>query len=370
MEDHRNSSMDFFSSLTSHQANDADFFDANLLRIVQKELNMDKILITGYDKDALFTRWVDLDEGRVASIQDHKYYSFSHQDPCSSFINLDCAREQVSAHKPSLRLYRSSDIIPKDQYDSSNYAQWLKKDMDSFYSVALPFGSNGCYHLVFYKNQEQGDFNEREMDYLMAIYQTLFQSYAAFKKCEEFKHISDIQNQIINLGQKAYLIADTNMKVLAYNDVAIRMLCTILGYNDCGPDRLEFMLGCIPFLIDVDKTSDEIQVRNVKGYIFSVYKYVKPHEVGLPEVYYYITIQDPANDRQLQNRPLSKMYDLLSPREIEIVQKLNAGKSYKDIAEELFLSYHTVKNHVRNIFEKCDVHSQMQLIAFLDGKDL
>ena len=87
-------------------------------------------------------------------------------------------------------------------------------------------------------------------------------------------------------------------------------------------------------------------------------------------MYYYITIQDPANDRQVQNRPLSKMYDLLSPREIEIVQKLNAGKSYKDIAAELFLSYHTVKNHVRNIFEKCDVHSQMQLIAFLDGKDL
>ncbi len=42
----------------------------------------------------------------------------------------------------------------------------------------------------------------------------------------------------------------------------------------------------------------------------------------------------------------------LSPRENEVLQWLSKGFSYKEIAEELFISIETVRTHIRNIYEK------------------
>ncbi|MBN2536464.1 MAG: response regulator [Spirochaetales bacterium] len=52
----------------------------------------------------------------------------------------------------------------------------------------------------------------------------------------------------------------------------------------------------------------------------------------------------------------------LSKREREIVQYLIKGMDSKDIAEKLFISYDTVKRHIQNIKEKCNVKNIVQLI--------
>ncbi len=41
-----------------------------------------------------------------------------------------------------------------------------------------------------------------------------------------------------------------------------------------------------------------------------------------------------------------------------------AGKSNRDIADELFISEHTVARHVQNIFAKLDVSSRTAATAF------
>ncbi len=52
---------------------------------------------------------------------------------------------------------------------------------------------------------------------------------------------------------------------------------------------------------------------------------------------------------------------LLSRREREIALLLCRGKSYRQIADMLFISRHTVRNHCHNIFEKCGVSSRYEL---------
>src|SRR5579883_669599 len=53
----------------------------------------------------------------------------------------------------------------------------------------------------------------------------------------------------------------------------------------------------------------------------------------------------------------------LSVREIEVLEALMEGLSYKAIAEKLFVSVHTVRFHLHNIYEKLHVTSRSEAIA-------
>ena len=55
----------------------------------------------------------------------------------------------------------------------------------------------------------------------------------------------------------------------------------------------------------------------------------------------------------------------LSPRELEIVQRLLAGDRVPRIADSLFLAPSTVRNHLSSVFRKFSVKSQQQLIVLL-----
>jgi DNA-binding NarL/FixJ family response regulator len=55
--------------------------------------------------------------------------------------------------------------------------------------------------------------------------------------------------------------------------------------------------------------------------------------------------------------------DQLTDRQKEILNSIVRGKSYKMIAEELFISVDTVKFHVKNIYEILQIHSRHELAA-------
>ena len=51
----------------------------------------------------------------------------------------------------------------------------------------------------------------------------------------------------------------------------------------------------------------------------------------------------------------------LSKRELEVAKLISEGFSNKQIAEELFISEHTVKSILENIFLKLDIHNRVLL---------
>lgn len=53
----------------------------------------------------------------------------------------------------------------------------------------------------------------------------------------------------------------------------------------------------------------------------------------------------------------------LSPREREVLEKLAEGCAYKEIADQLSVSIHTVRNYVRRIYEKLHVRSRTEAVA-------
>ena len=61
---------------------------------------------------------------------------------------------------------------------------------------------------------------------------------------------------------------------------------------------------------------------------------------------------------------LQEAMKTLTKREVEILNMIGAGKSNKEIAEELSISYWTVKNHVNNLFIKLGIHTRAEAIHF------
>jgi DNA-binding NarL/FixJ family response regulator len=53
----------------------------------------------------------------------------------------------------------------------------------------------------------------------------------------------------------------------------------------------------------------------------------------------------------------------LSPREREVLEGLAEGQAYKQIADKLGVSIHTVRNYIRRIYEKLHVCSRTEAVA-------
>ena len=60
----------------------------------------------------------------------------------------------------------------------------------------------------------------------------------------------------------------------------------------------------------------------------------------------------------------------LTDREMEVLKLVAKGLNNRDIAKQLFISENTVKNHIRNILEKLQLHSRMEAAMYAVRENL
>ncbi len=72
----------------------------------------------------------------------------------------------------------------------------------------------------------------------------------------------------------------------------------------------------------------------------------------------FATLARRPEEERVQQVPPPKLTD----REMEVLKLVARGMNNRDIARELFISENTVKNHVRNILEKLQIHSRMEAV--------
>jgi DNA-binding NarL/FixJ family response regulator len=65
-----------------------------------------------------------------------------------------------------------------------------------------------------------------------------------------------------------------------------------------------------------------------------------------------------------RGRPDDQQFDILTPRELEVLKLIAEAKSSKEIAKELFISIKTVERHRQNILQKLGMNDRVELTRY------
>jgi DNA-binding NarL/FixJ family response regulator len=65
-----------------------------------------------------------------------------------------------------------------------------------------------------------------------------------------------------------------------------------------------------------------------------------------------------------RGRPDDEQFDVLTPRELEVVKLIAESHTSKEIAEELFISVKTVERHRQNILDKLGMSDRVELTRY------
>lgn len=93
-------------------------------------------------------------------------------------------------------------------------------------------------------------------------------------------------------------------------------------------------------------------------------------KVSKRENYFHPKINDQVFDYFRGKTAAKNALQELSKRQIEIIRCLSNGMNTKAIADELFISVHTVKTHRRNIMQKLRVSTSAELVKLAMEREL
>lgn len=72
------------------------------------------------------------------------------------------------------------------------------------------------------------------------------------------------------------------------------------------------------------------------------------------------TLSEYARQQTIRSELRGELNGELTAREKEVLLKMSSGASNQELAEELCISFHTVKTHLYNIYKKLQVNSRFQ----------
>ena len=73
------------------------------------------------------------------------------------------------------------------------------------------------------------------------------------------------------------------------------------------------------------------------------------------------TLQLLKNPKVFESSEATEIVELTT-REIEVLEQLSKGLKNREIAENLFLSFFTVKKHIENIYRKLQAHNRIEML--------
>lgn len=338
-----------------------EIFNTVLLNNLKKYFGIRNAFITVFDFKGNFLSLTDLNKIYIG--EEHPYAQIADRDVCAKKIIDECRREGLWHDNLKPYIYRSSDLLARNDTQVSDYVHFLRDIMHADYMVIMPFDIDGCIHLCIYRGEAEGDYSDRELQNFEKIYAYIARTFKSFKALEKPKIVSNIKDEVILSKEDAYLITDINHRILACNKQALSCLSAMTG-KSIRNDNLEEESALIQFVLQ-GAPDDDVKTTTINGYVFQVHPFPMSYIHGMVEMYHWITIHKEAEFKMHQPAVDASV---LTKREKKVAELLCEGLSYQEIADAMFISFHTVKNHVQNIFSKYHVSNRYQFYQIYSNR--
>jgi len=171
-----------------------------------------------------------------------------------------------------------------------------------------------------------------------------------------FPNVTDVVQQVKTLNPEVILMdidmpggvngIDAVKKIRAFNTDAQIIMLTVFDDTRSVLDAIRS--GASGYLLK----------KNISGKLFDAIKEVLSGGAPMSPNVARMVIAS------MQNRPpVEENKYQLTAREKEILLALSRGASYKSIAEQYYISLDTVRSHIKNIYQKMQVHKQLEAVA-------
>ena len=328
----------FINDLEWHAQHTDTFFDGTLLRLLSKAFGFRDLAINIYHN----SEYVGTEAyGRITALVKPYQQGFYRQDFVSRYV---CEHIGALVFDEKSAIVQSNRLNDPDGY--ALYCSFLNM-VDIQYSAVLPINEN--FRLVTYKNREQGEFSDIEIMFLNYLLSVIRNKYQTFLESKNASRSARIVESLLDNMSVGYVILDEDFQPVSHNVNSIQYLQDLF--------QVSHISKAIPLLVGTLNGRDEM---DYKQYHISMSCYTEVNGLNIVRKYFYISIVN----RCVTSFPcpLSLHFELLTARELEVLDYFSKGCEYGEISKVLFISEGTLKTHLKNIYRKLNVSNQRRLV--------
>ncbi|MEL7647320.1 MAG: response regulator transcription factor [Sedimentibacter sp.] len=256
-----------------------------------------------------------------------------------------------------------TDLMSLKQFEATEYYKdFLKKD-NLYYEVAMPlkFNNQLIGALGIFRPKEEGNFTPRDYEILRSLYDNITYQLHEYLVRTQIKNEQQIYKNCISQLPIGMIVLDQRRNIINSNEIAKIYCLDLLSETFISDPVHEVVQNILPNISFQSKDSTSAIYYELDNYTIKIVPSIVPSMQNGVETYYllYIIKKSPT---KLQNVHAFTYKYNLTERQLEIVELLSQGFSNKEIASKLYISTHTVRTHMDNIFNKLNVSSRTAIL--------
>jgi len=238
-----------------------------------------------------------------------------------------------------------------------------------FASINLLNAEGVCIGRIFIANEKgQGEFGKDQIDTLNKLARHISSAYAHVLEYKIVKYRLELfvkNNTLLPIG---IISLDNKFGVYEANKASYLYSIEILSFLEKHiPSKKGYhvqtqLIGLILENYTLAAGSTKIEIScGENTFILSIFPCMLTSQGSGVEINYFIHISKCVNSEALAYDRLVEKYNLTS-REISIISLIDKGLNNQEISNQLYISSHTVKSHITNIYRKVDVTNRTALL--------
>lgn len=259
-----------------------------------------------------------------------------------------------------------TDIMTIHSFERTEFYQHVLSRIGVYDEIALPLHyDNQLLGIIgIMKPATYGAFTGEEINYAKTVRSSILPSFSTHLQLQKQRNENKLLLNCIDQAPIGTMIFDDKQQIIYHNELVSMYIDDIFAMPNTNLNKamLEDLLSRLNYGSYYYSSCLHSSLHN---YDIKIVPFAVPRLTHSFGTLFALYIQKKQPIKNLNYRQLSLNYGLTN-REYEIILLMKQGLSNKDIATQLFLSTHTIKTHIQNIFRKVDCYSRTEMIHKLE----